>query len=75
MLQPETLHVYNAEYSLTAQTNGMDAHFLKRHQSAKVVMVLLSLNIERGIHSISLGQNQTVGYGEKYQFAFWAHPY
>jgi len=31
------------------QRNGMDAHFLIRHRSAKVVVALLPLTKERGI--------------------------
>jgi len=32
-------------------SNGMDAHFLTRHLSAKVVVALLPLDIERGIRN------------------------
>ena len=38
----------------------MDAHFLKRHQSAKVVVALLTTKIERGVHSISLDPKQAI---------------
>ena len=32
------------------RVNGMDARFLKRHQSAKVVVAFSTTKIERGIH-------------------------
>lgn len=39
------------DYSPGITSNGMDAHFLIRHQSAKVVVALLPLDIERGIQN------------------------
>ena len=46
------LHIFIPDFPLaTIPNNGMDAHFLKRHLSAKVLVALLPLNIERGIRN------------------------
>ena len=46
-----TIQVNFADGSEVALNNGMDAHFLIRHLSAKVVVALLPLDIERGIQN------------------------